>query len=217
MPDEADARAFLHSLESQSPADAERVEFLRSLALLDTPFEPRFDRITSLAATTFNVPISLVSLVDADRMWFKSAVGLTGCSQATREDDSFCSYAVSPDAKDLTIVPNALEDERFRNNSLVKGAPFIRFYAGAPIVLTRDGVAYKLGTLCMIDTAEESGGKGARSTFSLKDRQALLDLTTFVVDAIELGEKMRAEVRAAKEHYITCTAHDIRTPLTSCP
>ena len=78
-PDEADAKAFLHSLEKcPSPGDAERVEFLRSLALLDTPFEPRFDRITSLAAATFNVPISLVSLVDADRMWFKSAVGLTG-------------------------------------------------------------------------------------------------------------------------------------------
>ena len=173
-------------------------------------FAPGASREIKSAAADPNSP-----LVDADRMWFKSAVGLTGCSQATREDDSFCSYAVSPDAKDLTIVPNALEDERFRNNSLVKGAPFIRFYAGAPIVLTRDGVAYKLGTLCMIDTAEESGGKGARSTFSLKDRQALLDLTTFVVDAIELGEKMRAEVRAAKEHYITCTAHDIRTPLTS--
>jgi diguanylate cyclase (GGDEF)-like protein len=124
--------------------DADRVAQLRSLALLDTDPEERFDRVTRLAQRLFGVPIALVSLVDADRQWFKSKQGLE--ADETPREDAFCTYAILGD--EVMQVEDARTDPRFADNPLVLGAPEIRFYAGCPIE-GPDGA--KLGTLCIID------------------------------------------------------------------
>ncbi|MGY2224541.1 sensor domain-containing diguanylate cyclase [Pseudomonas gingeri] len=122
-----------------------RVETLRSLNILDTSPEERFDRLTRLAKRLFNVPIALVSLVDENRQWFKSCVGLT--VSETPRDISFCGHAILGDQ--VMMVPDAENDERFHDNPLVTGEPGIRFYAGCPLTV---GNGSKLGTLCLIDT-----------------------------------------------------------------
>jgi diguanylate cyclase (GGDEF)-like protein len=127
------------------PDDAERVAQLRSLAILDTDPEERFDRVTRLAQRLFGVPIALVSLVDADRQWFKSKQGLDATE--TPRADAFCTYAILGD--EVLQVQDATTDPRFADNPLVLGAPEIRFYAGCPIE-GPDGA--KLGTLCIIDS-----------------------------------------------------------------
>ena len=127
------------------PADENaRIDTLRALNILDTSPEERFDRLTRLAKRLFGVPIALVSLVDADRQWFKSCVGL--CASETPRDISFCGHAILGD--DILVVPDALADERFHDNPLVSGDPNIRFYAGCPLKVANGS---KLGTLCLID------------------------------------------------------------------
>jgi phosphoribosyl 1,2-cyclic phosphodiesterase len=127
------------------PDEASRLETLRALGLLDTAPDPRFDRITALAAEAFQVPIALVSLVDENRQWFKSCVGLEA-SETSREV-AFCAHAILE--RDLLVVPDALADARFADNPLVTGAPHVRFYAGVPLHV---GDTTPIGTLCLIDT-----------------------------------------------------------------
>ncbi|NNE70337.1 MAG: sensor domain-containing diguanylate cyclase [Rhodothermales bacterium] len=121
-----------------------RLKRLRALGLLDTEHEERFDVVTRMAKRLFRVPMALVSLVDADRQWFKSCDGLDATE--TSREVSFCGYTILTD--EVMVVPNALEDERFHDNPLVTGPPDIRFYAGYP--LSSDG--FNIGTLCIIDT-----------------------------------------------------------------
>jgi PAS domain S-box-containing protein len=121
-----------------------RLKVLRDHGLLDTPAEERFDRITRLAQRMFGTQIALVSLVDADRQWFKSRQGLDACE--TGRDISFCGHAILN--KEIFHVADARLDPRFSGNPLVLGPPNIRFYAGAPLT-TADG--YRIGTLCIID------------------------------------------------------------------
>lgn len=124
--------------------ETRRLVALHALRILDTPAEERFDRITRIAQKLFDVPIALVSLVDAERQWFKSRVGLD--ASETPREISFCGHAILQSGP--FVVSNALEDERFRNNPLVTGDPNIRFYAGQPL---HDIEGNKLGTLCLID------------------------------------------------------------------
>ena len=124
--------------------DAQRLQALRALLILDTPPEERFDRVVQFAAAEFEMPIVLVSLVDADRQWFKARVGLDVCQ--TDRESSFCGHAIL--RPEFLVVENALEDERFHDNPLVLGEPAIRFYAGAPLHLPGGAL---VGTLCMID------------------------------------------------------------------
>jgi diguanylate cyclase (GGDEF)-like protein len=126
------------------PGESTRIDTLRSLNILDTAPEERFDRLTRLAKRLFGVPISLVSLVDADRQWFKSCIGLT--ASETPRDISFCGHAILED--EILMVPDALADIRFHDNPLVTGDPNIRFYAGCPLKVPNGS---KLGTLCLID------------------------------------------------------------------
>ncbi|WP_260954554.1 GGDEF domain-containing protein [Pseudomonas citri] len=125
--------------------EAVRLKKLHSLKLLDTAPEERFDRLTRLARRLFDVPIALVSLVDAHRQWFKSSVGLD-VSETPREV-SFCGHTILQDQ--ILEISDAEQDERFRDNPLVTREPGIRFYAGYPLGL-EDGS--RLGTLCLIDT-----------------------------------------------------------------
>lgn len=121
-----------------------RIDTLDSLNILDTAPDERFDRLTRMARKMFGVPISLVSLVDSDRQWFKSRAGLEATE--TPRDISFCGHAILGD--EVFVIPDARADERFADNPLVTGEPDIRFYAGCPL-RALDG--QKMGTLCIID------------------------------------------------------------------
>jgi len=126
-----------------------RLDTLRSLNILDTPAEERFDRLTRLAKRMFGVPMALVSLIDENRQWFKSCNGLD--ASETARDISFCGHAIL--GEEIFLVPDAAADERFADNPLVTRFPHIRFYAGSPL---KHANGSKLGTLCILDTRPRS-------------------------------------------------------------
>jgi diguanylate cyclase (GGDEF)-like protein len=146
-----------------------RINTLRSLNILDTHPEERFDRLTRMAKRMFDVPIALVSLVDENRQWFKSCLGLN--ASETSRDISFCGHAILEDK--VFCIPDTLEDERFADNPLVLNDPKIRFYAGCPISAPN---GHKLGTLCIIDQKPR--------IFHEEDAQTLADLTAMVEQEI---------------------------------
>jgi GAF domain-containing protein len=158
-----------------------RLETLRSLNILDTAAAERFDRLTRMAKRMFGVPIALVSLVDENRQWFKSCVGLSATE--TSRDISFCGHAILGD--DVFAIPNALDDERFVDNPLVLNDPNIRFYAGCPLRVANGS---KLGTLCIIDRKPRS--------LERDDIDALKDLASMV-------EHERAAVQMAMLDELT--------------
>ncbi len=156
--------------EPKTPLDeTARLLSLHSLRILDTPSEERFDRITRMAKRMFGVEICLVSLVDSERQWFKSKQGLDVCE--TSRNISFCGHAIHDDA--IMVVGDASHDPRFSDNPLVVETPFIRFYAGCPI---RDSKDYKMGTLCLIDSAPRE--------FSTEDRAILFDFAAMIEDEL---------------------------------
>jgi GAF domain-containing protein len=124
--------------------DEARVSFLHGLAILDTAQDDNLDRVTELCRDVFGVGISTISLVDEHRQWFKSHVGLDACE--TDREAAFCNHTILQD--DIFEVCDAALDPIFASNPLVVGPPFIRYYAGAPLVF--DGV--RLGALCLIDS-----------------------------------------------------------------
>jgi signal transduction histidine kinase/ActR/RegA family two-component response regulator len=200
------------------PVDEDvRIEALRRYEILDSAPEEAFERITALAKRLFDVPIVLVSLVDVDRQWFKSCIGLD--TRSTSRDVSFCAHAILSD--EVMVVPDARLDPRFADNPDVTGGPEIRFYAGAPLK-TAAGVS--LGTLCIIDVVPRAG-------LTTPERQTLTDLARIVVDEMELRLALRRSVEreedlrrakalaeeasAAKSVFLSRMSHELRTPLNA--
>jgi PAS domain S-box-containing protein len=168
----------VHLAAALPPDEEERLRALRALEILDTAPETSFDRITAAAARIFRVPVAIVSLVDRDRQWFKSIVGLPIVE--TSRDVSFCAHALlTPD--EVTVVPDAALDARFADNPLVTGAPGIRFYAGAPL---RTAAGFALGSLCVIDTVP-------RDVFSEEERATLADLAAVIVEMLGLRQAIQ--------------------------
>lgn len=155
--------------------DASRVAALEKYAILDTDPEQVFDDLTFLASFICKTPIALISLVDEKRQWFKSRVGITD-SETSREI-AFCSRAIQQ--SDLFIVPDALEDDRFRDNPLVVSDPHIRFYAGAPLI-NEDG--YALGTLCVVDRSPRK--------LDAEQKDALKALSRLVLGQLEFRRNL---------------------------
>ncbi len=159
-------------LEPVTPAnEALRLRTLHALDILDTAAEERFDRYTRLAQHILKTPIVLISLIDAERQWFKSRQGLDATE--TARDISFCGHAILGD--ELFYIADARADPRFADNPLVTQAPNIRFYAGAPLILAG---GEHVGTLCAIDRVPRS--------LTAEQRAALIDLARCVVDELEL-------------------------------
>jgi len=159
--------------------EATRIETLHALDILDTAPEERFDRLTRLAKRLFNVPIALVSLVDTNRQWFKSCVGLDATE--TPREVSFCGHAILSDR--TFVVPDAALDERFRDNPLVVGSPHIRFYVGCPLRMSNGST---LGTLCLIDVEPRS--MGADDLHLLRDLAGMVEQELGAVQLATMDE-----------------------------
>lgn len=203
--------------------EAQRIAALLEYEVLDTEAEPGFDQITSLASYICQTPIALVSLVDSERQWFKSHLGLTATE--TCRDIAFCAHVILQNQ--VMVVEDALNDQRFATNPLVTSDPHIRFYAGAPLI-NPDG--YALGTLCVIDYVPRQ--------LSLQQQEALKILAHQVMTQLELRRTVaalkeaiverklaEAEVRKAlekekelselKSRFVCMTSHEFRTPIST--
>lgn len=161
--------------------EADRLRTLRSYKILDTKPEERFDELTQLAAIICGAPISLITLIDGDRQWFKSKVGLELAE--TPRAHAFCTHAIMQ--PQMFEVEDATKDQRFANNPLVTGDPHIRFYAGSPLA-TSDG--HLLGTMCVLDREPR--------TLSAQQKTALEILGRQVIANMELRSNLR-ELEAA--------------------
>ena len=159
-------------LQAPQPAnEADRLAALHDFQILDTPPDDAFDRITRIASRILKTPIAIVSLVDKERQWFKSRLGVD--TEETPREVAFCAHAICE--QDVMVIQDASEDQRFADNPLVTEDPKIRFYAGAPL---QDNAGHNLGALCVIDSAPRQ--------IDDDQRAMLRDLASIVMDAMHL-------------------------------
>ncbi len=202
--------------------EAQRLASLERYAVMDTPSEVAFERMVRLVARIFEVPVAMVTFIERDRQWFKACIG-TDLRENTRAL-SFCSYTILTDA--VMVVPDALLDERFRDNPIVLGLG-VRFYAGAPL-RTSDG--HNIGTLCIYDFKP-------RPDLTPAQRETITDLAASVIDDLEARltaqratqaeqalavvnrelegrlEQLQA-LNTAQQRFVADASHELRTPLT---
>jgi len=180
--------------------EAQRLDALRGYRILDTRREDAFDDLTRIASQICGTPMALVSLIDEDRQWFKSRVGLD--APQTSRELAFCAHAILQDK--VFEVPDALRDIRFHDNALVTGAPHLRFYAGAPLQ-TPDGHA--LGTLCVLDRKPRNLSDDQKAALEALARQAMaqMELRRALVEA-ERTARYRSRLMAVM-------GHDLKQPV----
>jgi two-component sensor histidine kinase len=196
--------------------DEDRLAVLHGLEMLDTAADPDFDRISNLAASVMQAPIALVTLVDAERQWFKSCYGLDETETPT--DISFCAHAIAG-SDDAMVVTDATTDLRFRDNPLVTGSHHVRFYAGAPMVVA----GARIGTLCVLDRKPHPYPSSdqldqlkalaglAASLFTLKDATR----SGAIAEAALVREEKRRAI-ALDAASLASWAWDIRTDTIEC-
>jgi diguanylate cyclase (GGDEF)-like protein len=178
--------------------EAERIHALRTLCVLDAAHEERFERVTRMAKKMFGVSISLVSLIDEDRQWFKSNQGLD--STETPRDISLCGHALYH--KGLFIIPDTTKDTRFFDNPLVTGHPNIRFYAGYALKI-REGVRF--GTLCIMDQEPK--------IMDEEDQQLLEDLGAMIeqeIKSIQLATLDELTLISNRRGFLTLVDHSLK-------
>lgn len=181
--------------------EEKRIKALQRYHIIDTPPDRSFDRLTKLAANLLKVPVAIISLVDTDRIWFKSRYGIE--IQQISRNESLCGSVIL--SNDLYLVENATTDSRTLNNSLVTGDFGLRFYAAVPL-RTSDG--FNLGTFCVIDKEPR--------TLTEEEIETLKSLRDVVMDQIELRLASRT-VLAQHNQILNTTAHDLKNPLTTIP
>lgn len=190
--------------------EIKRLEELKKYSILDTMPEKEYDEITALASYICETPISLISLIDDDRQWFKSRKGLE--AESTPRNVAFCAHAINH-KDEILIVPDSRDDERFHDNPLVTGAPNVIFYAGIPLV-SADG--YPVGTLCVIDNKPKELNK--------EQQNALITLSNQVIELFEARKRtMELNIKLyeleiqneALDNFARIAAHDIKSPLNN--
>lgn len=191
---------FIMIPDTYSPHEQKRLAALEKAGIMDSLPEKEFDDIVLLASKICKAPVSLISLVDEKRQWFKAKVGIEMVQ--TAREISFCTHAIMDDK--VMIVEDALLDEHFYNNPLVKGEPYIRFYAGFPII---SGDGYRLGALCVIDYVPRK--LNGDQLFTVKV------LARHVGKMIELKQRNREleSLNNVLQRISSITAHDIRGPI----
>lgn len=188
-----------------------RLAALRSYNLLDTLPEQELDDITRLTSSICGMPISLITLIDADRQWFKSRHGLDGELETPREL-AFCNHTIR-NPNEVMIVPDALQDERFRDNPYTLGDPHVIFYAGVPLV---NEAGYALGSLCVIDDKPNSLNDLQLQTLKALARQVVGNFELRRAN-LELEEKRRKlqESYEDMDAFARVVAHDLKGPCTN--
>ncbi len=165
--------------------ESARLEALRQYEVLDTDAEEVFDDITRLAAYICQTPIAVISLIDKDRQWFKARIGL-GPTETSR-DCAFCAHAILEETP--MVIPDAMEDLRFADNPLVTKEPYIRMYAGSPLI-TPEG--FRLGTLCVIDRVSR--------TLDPEQVAVLRMLANQVMAQLDLRRELSVVTKSLAEH-----------------
>lgn len=185
--------------------DAERISKLRKYQVLNNNEEPAFARLTELAKLFFNMPVVAITFMDEETQYLKSLLGLDGICTTSRKV-AICNYTVLSD--EVLVLPDLTEDSRFSQNPLVTEAPYLRFYAGAPIIMQEDGKTYRLGSLCLMDMQ-------AHHDFTEKDADILAQFAAMAADALKLQDQQRHAKHAneMKSEFLANMSHEIRTPM----
>ena len=185
--------------------DAERISKLKKYQVLNNNEEPAFARLTELAKLFFNMPVVAITFMDEETQYLKSLLGLDGICTTSRKV-AICNYTVLSD--EVLVLPDLTEDSRFSQNPLVTEAPYLRFYAGAPIIMQEDGKTYRLGSLCLMDMQ-------AHHDFTEKDADILAQFAAMAADALKLQDQQRHAKHAneMKSEFLANMSHEIRTPM----
>lgn len=188
-----------------APDDKARIAMLQEYRVLNTDEEPAFERLTELVKLFFDVPIATISFIDEHTQYLKSPHGM-GDIRTTKREMSICNYTILTD--DVLLVPDLLEDPRFIYNPFVVDEPYLRFYAGAPIIIYDNNKKYRLGSLCIIDTEPNHH-------FSDSQAELLQKFASMAADALKLqkSQRMARYANQMKSEFLANMSHEIRTPM----